>query len=211
MAAQQVIFIHGLWMPGRESHWFRKALAQRYAMEPVLFSYRSRLDTLDGVVEALNRTINGLQAERVHVVAHSLGGLLALRLFDKFPVQPPGRMVLLGTPARGSDAARRLAGARIGRRMLGEIGVQELAAARTRSWQQPRQLGVIAGTRPLGLGRIITRFSEPNDGTVAVRETDIAGATDRIVLPVSHFGMLLSPRVVDQAARFLREGHFSLA
>lgn len=210
-AAPRVIFIHGLWMPGRESHWFRQRLATQYGLDPLLFSYRSRLETLDAVIEALNRSILELKSDCVHIVGHSLGGLLALKLFDHFPAQPQGRIVLLGSPVQGSAAARRLSGVQVGQRMLGTIANQELATVREPAWRQPRDLGVIAGTRPVGLGRVITRFQEPNDGTVSVRETEIDGATDRIQLPVSHFGMLLSARVVDQTARFLRDGHFSLA
>ena len=207
----RVIFIHGLWMPGRESHWFRQRLATKHAFEPVLFSYRSRLESLDDVLEHMNQSIRALRADRVHVVGHSLGGLLALRLFERYPEQPPGRVVLLGSPVQGSVAARRLGSAQAGQRLLGKIATEVLVAKHEAAWLQPRELGVIAGTRPVGLGRVITRFQEPNDGTVAARETEIAGATDRITLPVSHFGMMLSARVVDQTARFLSHGSFSLA
>ncbi len=210
-AAPRVIFIHGLWMPGRESHWFRQRLQSQFGFNPALFSYRSRLETLESVVDALNRAIDDLHSECVHIVGHSLGGVLAVKLFDQFPVQPQGRVVLLGSPVQGSAAARRLSAVQAGQRMLGTIANQELATMREPAWRQPRELGVIAGTRPVGLGRVITRFNEANDGTVSVRETEIVGATDRIQLPVSHFGMLLSARVVEQTARFLRDGHFSLA
>ena len=53
-------------------------------------------------------------------------------------------------------------------------------------------------------------FQEPNDGTVAVSETRMPGATDHIVLPVSHMGMLLSARVAQETGHFLTQGHFSL-
>jgi hypothetical protein len=36
------------------------------------------------------------------------------------------------------------------------------------------------------------------------------GATDHIVLPVSHLGMLLSARVARETGSFLTEGRFSL-
>jgi hypothetical protein len=43
---------------------------------------------------------------------------------------------------------------------------------------------------------------------VSVAETELPGARDRIVLPVSHSGMLISRKVADQIASFLRNGHF---
>ena len=53
------------------------------------------------------------------------------------------------------------------------------------------------------------RFAEPNDGSVAVSETRLPGATDHITLPVSHMGMLLSARVARETGGFLVHGHFS--
>jgi pimeloyl-ACP methyl ester carboxylesterase len=205
-----VIFIHGLWMPGRESHWFRQRLASKHGLDSLLFSYRTRRESPEAVLDELNRFIHHAARTPTHIVGHSLGGLMALRLFERYPEQPPGRVVLLGSPVRGSDAARRLGAVRAGRRLLGPIANEELVPVREPVWRPARELGVIAGTRPVGLGRVITRFHEANDGTVALRETEIAGAADRLVLPVSHFGMLLSARVVDQTARFLKDGRFAL-
>ena len=68
--------------------------------------------------------------------------------------------------------------------------------------------GIIAGNRPRGLGRFLSRFDAPNDGTVAVAETLLEGATDRCVLPVSHSGMWVSPVVAGQVSAFLDHGHF---
>jgi hypothetical protein len=70
---------------------------------------------------------------------------------------------------------------------------------------------VIAGNRSVGLGRLVARLTEPNDGTVAVAETAVPGAHARLVLPVAHFAMLLAPVVARQVARFLRTGAFEPA
>ena len=45
-------------------------------------------------------------------------------------------------------------------------------------------------------------------GTVFVEETQLAGAADRVVLRVSHTGMLFSGQVAKQAAAFLSKGRF---
>ena len=49
----------------------------------------------------------------------------------------------------------------------------------------------------------------PNDGTILIEETDFEGASDRVVLRVSHTGMLFSAGVARQAGAFLRTGRFS--
>jgi hypothetical protein len=47
-----------------------------------------------------------------------------------------------------------------------------------------------------------------HDGTVAVAETVIDGATDRLVVPVSHTGLVVSRAVARQVCAFLQDGHF---
>ena len=73
-----------------------------------------------------------------------------------------------------------------------------------------------AGARPavsrdeshFGVGRLLGPFPEPNDGTVAVAETQIAGLADHIVLPVSHVALLWSEQVAAQVSYFLEHGRF---
>jgi len=60
----------------------------------------------------------------------------------------------------------------------------------------------------MGLGQLVADFDEENDGTVAVSETKLDGAKDHICLPVSHYSMLVSPSVADQAAAFFKRGEF---
>ena len=73
---------------------------------------------------------------------------------------------------------------------------------------ETHEVGIIAGDVPIGFGRLVAGFDEPNDGTVAIVETKMPGTKDHLVLPVSHKGMLISRDVVDQAAAFLRRGEF---
>ena len=181
-------------------------------MATSVFTYRTTVEPLETVIERLRDTISRLHASQVHLIGHSLGGVVLLKLFDS-PVGsslPPGRVVLLGAPVCGSCAARRFQSMGLGRLMLGGRVADELLPEREPVWRATRELGVIAGTRPLGLGRLFARFDEPNDGTVSLRETEIAGAADRIVLPVSHMGMLMSSRVARETGHFLTNAHFGL-
>ena len=59
------------------------------------------------------------------------------------------------------------------------------------------------------IGRLLGPFREPNDGTVAVAETAIAGVTDHIVLPVAHMALLWSTAVAAQTEHFLLHGRFN--
>ena len=119
-----------------------------------------------------------------------------------------GRVVLLGTPARGCFSGQRLARRPHGRWLLGESEQLWREGIEAR-WTRPEPLGVIAGTMPFGLGRIIGRLPGPNDGVVCVEETAVDGMTERAVLHVSHSAMLVSSRVAANVADFLAHGRFS--
>ena len=67
---------------------------------------------------------------------------------------------------------------------------------------------VIAGNMPVGIGHITGKFGEPNDGTVAVSETQLDGAKDHLVMVVTHMGLTTSRNVADQIGSFLRRGEF---
>ncbi len=71
-----------------------------------------------------------------------------------------------------------------------------------------RDIGVIAGTVPIGVGQLVTSFEGENDGTVAVSETKLPGIKDHICLAVTHKGLVVSNNVIDQAAAFLKRGEF---
>ena len=70
-------------------------------------------------------------------------------------------------------------------------------------------LGVGAGTRALGLGRMFGPLPGANDGVVRVEETTVEGMRERLVLPVGHSEMLVSPRVAHAVRDFLAHGRFS--
>jgi hypothetical protein len=68
---------------------------------------------------------------------------------------------------------------------------------------------VIAGTRALGLGRILGGLPAPNDGVVCVSETRVHGMTDQALVPVGHSGLIVSHRVAQLVGFFLEEGRFN--
>ncbi|GAB4180734.1 MAG: alpha/beta hydrolase [Rhodocyclaceae bacterium] len=203
---ETVILVHGLWM----SPWVMGVLARRLGARGYsvhVFGYRSVRDGLAANADALARFAAGICAPAVHFVGHSLGGLVIAASLHAHPDPRPGRVVFVGSPFRGSAAALRLARSRAGAAVLGRSMAQWLHTPG--AWTPGREIGVIAGEAGLGLGRLIEpALGRPNDGAVAVEETQVPGAKDRIVLPVSHSGMLLSRQVAEQVAHFLREGHF---
>jgi pimeloyl-ACP methyl ester carboxylesterase len=203
-----VVYVHGLWFSGYEAFMLRRRLEKERGYAWRVFSYASTLLSMDEIADALNVCIAEVDAPRVHLLGHSLGGIAILRCLERHPQQPPGRVVILGTPSMASQAAAALARFRFGRAMLGQTAARELLYTHQRSWPHEREIGIIAGTQPLSFGRLVVDFDEPNDGTVAVSETRLPGATAHLLLPVSHSGMLLSARVAHEVGQFLEHGRF---
>ncbi len=202
--SNRVLLVHGLWMRSFSMRWLATRLRSQ-GFDTRLFGYYSLLQDTDNVVTRLADAIG--EQPGTHVVAHSLGGLLALRAAERVGVSKTGRVVCLGSPLAGSQAATSIvnkipAGASIvgHNRSLLAAGIDHIPAG--------LQVGAIAGCVPRGLGGVVARFACEHDGTVGIPETRVPGLADHWVVHASHTGLLFSDAAVRQSARFLREGRF---
>ena len=205
-SAEAVVLIHGLWMPALVMVLLARRL-RRAGWATFRFAYSSRHATLRENAAALAVFVRRIDVPRVHFVAHSLGGLLLMQLLKDYPDLPPGRVVLLGTPYRGSHVAMRLSHHAWGRWLCG-LSLDGALLGDGPRWTGGRELGIIAGNLPIGAGWIISGLAKPNDGTVAVAETMVAERSDAITLPVTHSGLVFSTAVARQVVGFLNTGSF---
>jgi pimeloyl-ACP methyl ester carboxylesterase len=202
---QPVVLVHGLWFGA----WSMRLLAGRLrkaGFEPRCFHYRTTRADLDTHARQLRRFVGSVDGPVLHFVAHSLGGLVTLRMLAGQPGLPNGRVVLLGSPLGGSLAARKAGAIPGAARLFGEISAA-LASGFDRL-EQGRETGMIAGSRSVGLGLLVGGVGGPGDGTVAVAETRALGLREHRVLPVTHTGMLLSKDVAREVEHFLLSGSF---
>lgn len=181
--------------------WHARRL-RKAGYQATLFGYA----TVGGGPEQAIPALRALLREPCDIVAHSLGGVLALSALQSEPGLPVGRVVCLGSPLCGSAAASTLARLPLGARTLGRSA--SLLRDGCDPWQGEARVGMIAGDSALGLGQVFGRFKGPCDGTVSVDETRIEGLADHIVLRTSHSGMLVSKRVSRQVLEFLAHGRF---
>jgi pimeloyl-ACP methyl ester carboxylesterase len=207
---RELILAHGLWVPGVVMRPLATRLT-RAGFRCHIFSYLGALRPLEAHIERLAGMMREIGP--AHFVGHSLGGLLVMEVLNRYPGIAAGRVVLLGTPARGCYAGRRIARYRLGRMLFGHCaglwGERHREFARMACWSRPEALGVIAGSLPLGLGRLFGRLPGVNDGAVCLEETTVEGMAGRVVLPVGHSAMLVSSNVAAQVAAFLSNGRFN--
>ena len=203
---EPVILAHGLWMGGWAMQGLRLLLSRRGYDDAYVFGYRSLAHGLDQHAHLLAARIAAMREPAIHLVGHSLGGLVILRYLRNYRERRIGRVVLLGTPVRACMAGQRFENMAAAKWLLGAS--RGIWRGLPDDYRPQCELGVIAGSRPWGLGRLFMRLPGANDGLVRLEETEVAGMRDRIVLPVCHSGMLASAQVARAVAAFLERGAF---
>lgn len=206
-ANEHVVLVHGLWTHGVVMAWMARRI-ERSGYTVHCYTYPSVRMNMAENANRLAAFCQSLGARPLHLVGHSLGGLLIARLLDEPHRLNIGRVVFMGSPFADSFAARRLSRVRIGRAAVGASIAEWLRGARPQNLAR-FEIGAIAGDLGVGLGVVVVPdLPRPHDGTISVAETQVPGARDHIVLRVSHTGMVMSTAVVRQVCEFLRRGKF---
>ena len=136
---ERVLLLHGIWMRGfMMSRMAKHLAAQGYATEVI--DYPSLSKGADRCADDLRARLSGYGGDIVHVVGHSLGGLVALLATQE--QAPNGRTVCLGSPLTGSAAAKSLS--MYAPWMMGNSC--ERLKCGIEQWRGARDVGVIAGS-----------------------------------------------------------------
>jgi len=207
MSDKAVVFVHGIWMKGG----VLMPLAERvkpHGYVTHLFSYKSLAKTPAENAAELSEYLQGIEASEIHLIAHSLGGLVLKHLMHAYKPEKIGKVIMLGTPIAGSEVARRFNQNDFTRLFLGRATKSGLLGDAPR-WQQGKPLAMIAGNRGIGAGAVLTGgFEDASDGTVRLAETISSEITHRHEVPFSHMGMLYAPEVVKAVLSYLEHGDF---
>ena len=208
MSGRAIVFVHGI---GRSSKSFA-AMKKAYESDGDIacsFDYPSTRLEIEGSAGYLRDVITSLDGvEEINIVAQSLGGLL-VRSYLSQDVDPRiRRFVMLGTPNRGAELARRLKNNGLFKFVLGDAG-QQLALDEGKLLEDfpiPKvEFAIIAGARgkPHGWNPLIPG---DDDGTVSVTSTRLPGCADFMTVPVLHSFLMGSPTVIESCQRFFNTG-----
>jgi pimeloyl-ACP methyl ester carboxylesterase len=197
---EAVVLIHGLWMTGTEMRVLGGRLEES-GFRVRYFRYRSWRGGLAQAVDALREFVEATEGERVHLVGHSLGGIVIAKMVEEAPLSRPGRVAMLGSPMGGSAAARIMSRRRVGRWLVGGV-IREGIVEHAPRWPGGRELLVVAGDIPLGSG-LLLGLPRPHDGVILVEETRVEGVR-AVTVRASHVGLLLSRKVAALLSDYFR-------
>jgi len=205
--SEAVIVSHGLWLPGIETALLQNRLRQA-GFSPHLFKFPTLRATMAESTRGLLDFANGIRADKLHFVGYSLGGVVTLTMLAESKLRRVGRVVCLGSPLTGSRIASRVGQTNLGRKIVGRSLGEHVARGGLNRWDQAIELGIIAGTRNFGIGRVVGTLPDQSDGTVAVEETRLPGAKAHMTVAATHTQLLFDRDVARQTIHFLRYGEF---
>lgn len=171
--------------------------------------YPSRRHSIEQLADWIEPHVTAFTAEAqapVHFIGHSMGGLVISEYLARYPCPQLGRVVMLGTPNRGSRFADLLRHQPVFRWFYGPAG-QQLATDVVRTTPALPSVGVIAGESRLNpLSAHI--LGELSDGTVSISSTRPEIPHSHIVVPAAHTFMPDRATVQQQVVTFLSSGKF---
>ena len=207
MAKPNVLLIHGILMNPLEMRFLGRQL-EKSGFNVHYVYYQSVLKTPAQNAQVIHRKINKLGLSDLHIVAHSLGGVITMHLFDQFDDLPNGKVVMLGSPVTGSWIAQKVKDWPVISPILAKSMPSALSGEDIPKWQNKRDWGMIAGTFNQGLGLLAGGLPDDGDGTVLVEETRHPKQKEHISINKSHTALLFSKEVATLTGTFLNTGRF---
>lgn len=208
MNNKNVLLIHGILMNPLELRFLGGQLEKLDFKVHYVF-YQSVLKTPEENAEEIYKKIIKLNLSDLHIVAHSLGGVITMHLLHQFhDLLPTGRVVMLGTPVNGSWIAQKIHKWPVISPFLAKSMPSALSGENIPDWDCKRDWGMIAGTKNQGWGFVTGGLPGVSDGTVLLEETKHDKQLAHITVNTSHTGLVFSKEVAKLVGKFILCGKF---
>lgn len=192
-----VVLIHGLGAHRLTMHPLAYWLANDFS-RVINWGYRSLWANIESHAkqfeELLRRLDNEQTGGKLHIVSHSMGGIVTRTVLAHYVPKHLGRIVMLAPPNQGSHVAKHLAP------WLGRF-VPPLHQLSSDEGSYVTELQVPAGI-PVGI------LAAQRDFLVHLESTHLPTENDHMVLPGIHSSICWRKETANQVAHFLKVGRF---
>ena len=202
-----VLLIHGILMNPLEMRYLGTQL-EKLGFHVHYVYYQSVLKTPEQNAKIIHDKIKKMNLPDLHLVGHSLGGVVLMHLFDQTDDLPEGKVVMLGSPVNGSWIAQKVQDWPVISPLLAKSMPSALSGVDVPEWNTHRDWGMIAGTKNQGLGFLTGGLPGDSDGTVLVEETHHPKQKSHILVDKSHTALLFSKEVAELTSHFLNTAEF---
>jgi len=192
-----VVLVHGLAAMPFVMRPLARSLRQHFG-QIVNWGYSSlgsRIERHGRSLAQLLRRLDGNESSgRIHLIGHSMGGIIGRLALAEFLPERFGRFLMLATPNRGSPVARRLAP------LLGRIcpPINQLTD----------HVSSFVCTLPMPSGAELGIIAAQGDFMVLEPSTRLGCERDHIVLPGLHSSVLWQRETAEQVRHFIEHGEF---
>ena len=214
-----VLVLHGLMRSSQSMEPMVQHLREEGGYQLINMQYASSRNVVARHASDLAGLISNLGPDvtEINFVAHSMGNIVIRHYLKDLEVRGDvvdgrfHRMVMIGPPNQGSKMAHVLRNSILFKSLAGLPGSQ---LGEKWSELQPHlatpafEFGIIAGgqTDSQKLNNFV--LNGPDDFTVALEETRLAGAQDWLVRPLVHTTMMKNELTLQATLRFLQHGFF---
>lgn len=209
MTGKGVILLHGMLRSSKCMSTIAEA-AGKAGYETFSVNYPSTQISIEDAAEYLDKVIQSLEGiEELSIVGHSMGGLVTRAYFRDHADPRIKRVVMMGTPNQGAELADLLYQSTFVKAASGPGGRQLVThpdGLIPTLPTPPCEFAIIAGCRGKAAGWN-PFLPGDDDGTVTVNSTRLVGAADFSTVETTHTALLGNRDAIEQAIRFLTEGH----
>ena len=214
MSGTAVVLIHGIIRSSKSFHQLKHQL-QQVGYLVVVFDYPSTRVDIQRAAGYLHETLESLDGiDTIHLVVHSMGGLVVRAFLAEHEDRRIERMVMMGVPNVGAQLADQLKHRWLYKTVFGPAGQQ--LGKDPEGWiaQLPIpdfEFAIIAGGRGPKSNGFNPILEGDDDGTVTVESTRLPGATDFILVGCPHSFLMAHEDATAATIRFLQSGAFRSA
>lgn len=209
-AKECVAMIHGL---GRspKSFFFTKLYLMRAGYRVVSPWYPSTKKDIESLASEVEKQINVecSDMEKIHIVTHSLWGIITRYMFEEKDIEKIGNIVMLAPPNKWSDIVDTFKNYAWFEWINGPTGITlgtaptDLPQKLPSTIQDPVSVGIIAGS--ISFNPLYSYLIPgEDDGKVSIESSKLDDAIAHIVIPSSHTFIMNHPLALVQIHHFLQ-------